>query len=66
MDGLGRGDVTGTLRQLVGFQPQVAGVEVSATTGTVSGGSARAGLTTGFGIGGGVSVRGQATRVERG
>ena len=66
VDGLGRGDVAGALRQLAGFQPQVADVEVSAATGTVTGGSARAGLTTGFGIGGGVSVRGQATRVERG
>ena len=65
VDGLGRGDVAGALRKLSEIEPQIAGVEVGAATGSVSGGSARAGLATGVGIGGGVSVRGQAIHVER-
>jgi len=66
VDGLGRGDVAGALRQLSQIEPKVAGVEVNAATGTLSGGSARAGMTTGAGIGGGVSVRGSVVHVERG
>jgi hypothetical protein len=62
---LGDGEVDGALAVLQRAPVEPTHVELLGSSGELSGGSARAGVSGGLGVGGGVSVRGQVLHLER-
>lgn len=62
---LAEGRATGAVAALAALPVDPDRVQLSTHHGTLSGHTARAGMSAGIGIGGGVTLRGQALRVDR-